>query len=365
MAAPGISSLRRTAFTLVELLVVIAIIGTLVGLLLPAVQSAREAARRMQCQSNLRQLALAAINFEQAKKHFPAAYRHTGGYQVVDEEDDTLDPNRMEELAFLGPTWVVAILPFAEEVQVHDSVDPRKPMADPANRRARSTRLPFIRCPTDTFTDVPFDGTLVTSSVSLGEDWARGTYGANGSLGFANYTLPESAGDRRDPLWHRWPGVMGGNTSLRHSRVTDGTSKTVMLAELRAGISAADPRGVWALGKGSSSLWAHGGVLGDDPGPNCLDPAADDIYTGPELTAAMGTGRLVDAAMPVSETSWPNHQQTARSMHSSGVYVALVDGSVHWISDFVQITPSVPENLSVWDRLMVSNDGQTVDGNQY
>jgi len=365
MAAPGISSMRRTAFTLVELLVVIAIIGTLVGLLLPAVQSAREAARRMQCQSHLRQLALAAINFEQAKNHFPAAYRHAGGYRVVDEEDDTLDPNRMEELAFLGPTWVVAILPFAEEVQVHDSVDPRKPMADPANRRARSARLPFIRCPTDTFTDVPFDGTLVTSSVSLGEDWARGTYGANGSLGFANYTLSESAGDRRDPLWHRWPGVMGGNTSLRHSRVTDGTSKTVMLAELRAGISAADPRGVWALGKGSSSLWAHGGVLGDDPGPNCLDPAADDIYTGPELTAAMGTGRLVDAAMPVSETSWPNHQQTARSMHSSGVYVALVDGSVHWISDFVQITPSVPENLSVWDRLMVSNDGQTVDGNQY
>jgi prepilin-type N-terminal cleavage/methylation domain-containing protein len=357
--------MRRTAFTLVELLVVIAIIGTLVGLLLPAVQSAREAARRMQCQSNLRQLALAAINFEQAKKRFPAAYRHAGGYRVVDEDDDTVDPNRMEELAYLGPTWVVAILPFAEEAQVHDSVDPRKPMAAPENRRARSARLPFIRCPTDTFTDVPFDGTLVSTAVSLGNDWARGTYGANGSLGFANYMLPESAGDARAPLWQRFPGVMGGNTSLRHNRVIDGTSKTVMIAELRSGLSAIDPRGVWALGKGSSSLWAHGGVLGDDPGPNCLDPSADDVYTGPELTTATSEAALVDAGMPVSAASWPNHQQTARSMHTSGVFVALVDGSVHWISDFIQILPSAPQSLSVWDRLMVSNDGQTVDGNQY
>ena len=365
MTDAKIRPVERPAFTLVELLVVIAIIGTLVGLLLPAVQSAREAARRMSCQNNLKQHALAAINFEQAKSRYPAAYRHAGGYRVVDEEDDSLDPNRMEELAFLGPTWVVALLPFAEETQVHDSFDLRKPMADPANRRGRSARLPFILCPTDTFTDVPFDGSLVTSAVSLGERWARGTYGANGSLGFANYMLPESAGDEHAPLWHRWPGVMGGNTSLRHGRVVDGTSKTVMIAELRAGISPSDPRGVWALGKGSSSLWAHGGVLGDDAGPNCSDPAADDIYTGPEVNAAMGQAALVNAGMPANASSWPNHQQTARSMHAGGVFVALVDGSVHWISDFIQIAPSGPQHLSVWDRLMVSNDGQTVDVNQY
>ena len=356
---------RRAAFTLVELLVVIAIIGTLVGLLLPAVQAAREAARRMQCQSNLKQLGLAVHNFEQARSRFPAAYRHAGGYHVVDEDDDTLDPNRMDELAFLGPTWIVLILPFAEASEIHDSVDQGKPMSAPANRRARSTRLPFVRCPTDTFADVPFDGTQVTTAVNLGDDWERGTYGANGSLGYANYMLPESAGDRHAPLWHRWPGVMGGGTAVRHADISDGTSKTVMIAELRAGISPNDPRGVWALGKGSSSLWCHGGVLGDDPGPNCLDLNADDIYTGPELTGSTGQGRLVELGMPVSAASWPNHQQTARSMHSGGVYVTLADGAVRWISDFIQVAPSTPGDLSVWDRLMVSNDRQNIDGEQY
>jgi len=356
------STIRRSAFSLVELLVVIAIIGTLVGMLLPAVQSAREAARRVSCRNNLKQLGLAVLNYEGSRKCFPAAYTHVNGYSTSGDGG----PNRMEELANLGPTWVVNILAFAEEITVRDSIDPSKPMADDSNKQARGARLAFIQCPSDTNTRQPFRGTSTPSTVSLGDGWARGTYGANGSLGFANYGRPESAGGAEESYWKSLPGVMGGNTAVKHQQMTDGTSKTVMIAELRAGVVDSDPRGVWALGKSSSSLWAHGGVMGDDYGPNCLYFAADDMCTSPELIGTFGgQDALVAAGMPVSYGPWVNMQQTARSLHTGGVFVAMADGSVRWITDFIQILPSSIGDLSVWDRLMVSNDGQPESASTY
>ncbi len=356
------STSSGSGFTLVELLVVIAIIGTLVGLLLPAVQSAREAARRVSCQNNLKQLGLAVLNYEVSRKSFPAAYTHVNGYST----SSTGDPNAMEELANLGPNWIVDILAFAEEIAVRNSIDTSKPMADESNRKARGARLAFIQCPSDTNVHQPFRGTSTPSTASLGDGWARGTYGANGSLGFANYGWADSAGGAEEAYWKSLPGVMGGNTAVSHQRLTDGTSKTVLLAELRAGVTEADPRGVWALGKSSSSLWAHGGVMGDDYGPNCWYFAADDICTSPELIGSFGgQDALVAVGMPVSYGPWVNMQQTARSQHAGGVFVAMADGSVRWITDFIQILPSSIGNLSVWDRLMVSNDGQPVSEATY
>ena len=356
------STIGRSAFTLVELLVVIAIIGTLVGLLLPAVQSAREAARRASCQNNLKQLGLAVLNYEGSYKRFPAAYTHVNGYSTSGDGAQ----NRMEELANLGPNWVVNILAFAEEIAVRNSIDTSKPMADDSNKGARGARLAFNQCPSDTNVNQPFRGTSSPSTASLGDGWARGTYGANGSLGFANYGWPDSAGGAEEAYWKSLPGVMGGNTAVKHQQLLDGTSKTVLIAELRAGVADSDPRGVWALGKSSSSLWAHGGVMGDDYGPNCWYFAADDICTSPELIGTFGgQDALVAAGMPVSYGPWVNMQQTARSMHAGGVFVAMADGSVRWITDFIQILPSSIGNLSVWDRIMVSNDGQSVSESTY
>lgn len=350
------------AFTIVELLVVIAIIGTLAGLLLPAVQSAREAARRMSCQNNLKQLALAVLNYEGSLKCFPAAYTHVNGYST----SGAGGPNRMEELANLGPNWIVEILAFAEEIAVRNSIDASKPMADNSNQKARGARLAFMQCPSDTNVHLPFRGTSTPTTASLGDGWARGTYGANGALGFANYGWPDSAGGAEEAYWHSLPGVMGGNTAVKHHELVDGTSNTVLIAELRAGVADSDPRGVWALGKSSSSLWAHGGVMGDDYGPNCLYFAADDICTSPELIGTFGgQDALVAAGMPVSYGPWVNMQQTARSMHVGGVFVAMADGSVRWITDFIQILPSSIGNLSVWDRLMVSKDGQPMSDGTY
>src|SRR5829696_1017895 len=96
---------RRRAFTLVELLVVIAIIGILVALLLPAIQAAREAARRAQCQNNLHNVALATLNYESTKKRFPNAMTF----------DKTKSGSIQTESNGIGPNWIVEILPFMEE----------------------------------------------------------------------------------------------------------------------------------------------------------------------------------------------------------------------------------------------------------
>ena len=115
----------RPAFTLVELLVVIAIIAMLVTLLLPAVQAARAAARRTQCKNNLRQLGLGIHNFESAHTHQPKYH-------------DTTDPYSWSKA---GPTWTMAILPFAEEQALYDLFDFTRTLKDPANAQATQTNV--------------------------------------------------------------------------------------------------------------------------------------------------------------------------------------------------------------------------------
>jgi len=154
---------------------------------------------------------------------------------------------------------------------------------------------------------------------------------------------------------------MGYNASVRAAEVSDGLSKTVLLAELRAGMVPADPRGVWALGlAGTSSLWVHGGVYGDAPGPNCPIVAADDIISADAIRTVVGGGpALAQLGMP----AWQGNnstQATARSLHPRGVNACFADGAVRWISDTIQVSPSVNGNLSVWDSLMTSADGQSV-----
>jgi hypothetical protein len=118
---------------------------------------------------------------------------------------------------------------------------------------------------------------------------------------------------------------------------------------------------VWALGKaGSSSLWAHGGLVGDAYGPNCREPLADDIMNCAEVWR--DTGGPTQLSL-LSMGCWDgsrneSKQATARSMHRDGVLSCFVDGSVHWLSDFIEVLPSTQVRLSVWDRLMLSMDGQ-------
>lgn len=130
---------KRAAFTLVELLVVIAIIGILVGLLLPAVQAAREAARRMKCSNNLKQIGLALHNYVDVNEALPAAWR---GY-------DDHDPGKPCVYGEPGWGWAAAILPFMENASLADLADLDEPIAAEVNENVRSTFLAMYRCPSD------------------------------------------------------------------------------------------------------------------------------------------------------------------------------------------------------------------------
>ena len=121
---------HHSAFTLVELLVVIAIIGVLVALLLPAVQAAREAARRTQCSSNLKQVALALINYEGSNGALPNGA-----------------PTQFQ--TGIGGTWVLKIMPYIEQQAAFDLYDVHLPVSHVNNRAAVTTVLPTLVCPSD------------------------------------------------------------------------------------------------------------------------------------------------------------------------------------------------------------------------
>jgi len=341
---------RKTGFTLVELLVVIAIIGVLIALLLSAVQSARESARRIYCQNNLKQWGLAVLNFESASRSFPHAYQHIPGFTTG---------NAADELKSLGPNWVINVLPFAEQQSLRSAFDLTKPISDSANQRARSTPMPTMRCPSDTLAGQPFMGNRI--GAQLGDNWARGNYAANGSVGFAQIAgLVEDAGGIDQPFWVRYPGIMGANCAQRMKQITDGNTKTVLLAEVRSGLLDIDTRGLWAMGKGSSSLWGHGAVADDDcHGPNSQEPESDNFISCAAVRTAMGSS-FPSKEMGCYPQSLANNQQTARSMHAGGVFACMAGGNIRWISDSIQVIPSTPDALSVWDKLMISADGQVV-----
>jgi prepilin-type N-terminal cleavage/methylation domain-containing protein len=331
-------------FTLVELLVVIAIIGILVALLLPAVQAARESARRTQCAVNLKQIGLALSNYHDAHKIFPPSSlwpANTSSFMPA----STLMAN-----------WVILTMPFFEETNLKTSFNLNLSIADPANMAARSTPLVIMLCPSDVYNVTPFDGT----SVGLGANWARGNYAANGTL---DYMDDDSLG----PLSNSWTqtyyrGVMSANIAVTLKKILDGTSKTILVAENRAGLDSSDARGIWAMGGGcASAMFAHG-WMGDDNGPNCNQPYADDVFTCNTTTNNFGGNQaMINLGMACYVGNAGSHQQTARSMHADGVQVVLCDGSVQFITDAVQLGTD-QNHLGVWDMLNLSADGGTMDG---
>jgi prepilin-type N-terminal cleavage/methylation domain-containing protein len=351
---------NRRGFTLVELLVVIAIIGILVALLLPAVQSAREAARRMQCQNHCKQLALALHNYHDVRLAFPpsSVWRDT-----ADIERNN-NPN-------LGPNWVILTLPYLEQQNLFDLFDLNQPIPAAVNMPARSTTLSFMLCPSDQYARKPFRGSANGGTNQMGDNWARGCYGANACLGFMTFSRHgnnDGATENR-PAWldTRKRGVMGANASLDIGGIKDGTSNTILIGHLRAGVTDFDSRGVWAMsGACPSSLWAHGRVTGGDAnGPNAPSMDADDVMACTSIRDAVGGAqKLQQMGMPCSSGNWPNFQQTVRSPHDGISYVAMADGSVRAINDYIDII-GTSTIMSVWDRLNASCDGQPLSGDQY
>lgn len=361
-----------TGFTLVELLVVIAIIGILVALLLPAIQAAREAARRSQCQSNIKNVALAVLNYQETKKIFPVGMSFDAKLYYGSKI--------MGQLAEYGPNWVIRVLPYLEEQSTHDHFDLKVPIngggmspstpGEIRNREARGTVISVLHCPSDGYNKIPYAGKIPVH----GDNWARGNYAGNlgglfigaGGCGAppgetyqictngpnGDGVLPEDDGWRSDLR----RGVMGPNISVRIAKITDGTSKTILVGEVRAGLTDKDARGTWAMGHAGASLLSHYGSGGDANGPNSCGSQDDDVYSdvcdlGPQREIALAE------CMSCFAQGSGARQATVRSTHADGANLAMCDGSVIFISNDVE-TGSYGAWGSVWDYMIGSADGE-------
>jgi prepilin-type N-terminal cleavage/methylation domain-containing protein len=241
---------ERKGFTLVELLVVIAIIGILVALLLPAVQAAREAARRMQCSNRLKQMGLAAHNFHDVYNRMPPGYvgHLTEDRSAINYSTGYNDPN------YWANPWLgcnAYLLPYMEQQTMADMImvefnplkfrnDPQFPNAPPAERgwwtdgrtwNVALTRMPMLTCPsTNPYKALNFYYSFLTTTNQ--NILYPGGFGPNSNLGLSNYTgCAGGFGTVPGSGWNRYRGVFGNRTTYDFADIRDGTSNTLLFGE--------------------------------------------------------------------------------------------------------------------------------------
>lgn len=356
---------NRKGFTLVELLVVIAIIGILVGLLLPAVQAAREAARRMQCSNNMKQLGLALHNYAAAYKHFPAG---KGGTFWNGSSNDTGNRYRL--------SGFIAILPFAEQSAMYNNIQAGDGTVVPGGPAAWVGWAPwnvapnFLRCPSDT--------------------------GARPSTREISYAMCK--GDLIHNNLNEMNNVRGiFNTRVYHrfADITDGTSNTIAYSELLC--SYPIPNG------GEIGVAVNARAVPHNKG---IARAVGDVSLSPQLCYTVTDGQYFVAGTVVHARrglNWTDGQigytgfntvlppngpgcsergnwgdqndviAPPASQHTGGVNVALADGSVQFMSEnidtgnltlgYTSSAPTGPSVYGVWGALGTMNAGDlaTID----
>jgi prepilin-type N-terminal cleavage/methylation domain-containing protein/prepilin-type processing-associated H-X9-DG protein len=305
---------RRLAFTLVELLVVIAIIGILVALLLPAIQAAREAARRSQCSNNLRQLALATINHHDQKGAFPPGC-------VMEKY-----PYSSSDNFFTG--WTREIMAYAEDTALRDLYNPAVPVnstTDANAKKFRETPVPLYTCPSDHPMEltVPDSGPAAASSTTFMTGSYRGNAGrGDGSVTWYLYEdvpAPSVAPPNRHKGWRgplhaivRSTGAQPPTTIyfLRPEKIkniTDGTTKTLLIGESTNRY--APRRTFWA--------YTHGNYVLSQPTPH-----APTLYG--DFTRCVSAGAYGQSNR-ACHSGW-------FSNHSNGMNTARCDGSVDFVA---------------------------------
>lgn len=332
----------RRGFTLIELLVVIAIIAILIGLLLPAVQKIREAANRMSCTNNIKQLALGCHNYNDTTGTLPPAVWVGPNVGWTDETR-------------IGPNWLVMILPYVEQDNLYRQYSTSiqnymnwvanaafLPANDQVWRGMRNQNIKTYLCPSESFKS--------TLGSRAGGNWARGNYAANDGPGD-----PGTARNGGTPFYTTGAGgvqlnggqsVGGGGVmcinwgdSVGVLSAEDGTSNTIMINHLRVGPATNDMRGTWAFGMPGCSYTANTPV-GDCYTPNDKGCCSDDVT---------GCNDRPDIAMGCWSGGYG--QGNARSQHPGGVNTGLADGSVRFLRDTIDVR--------TWFLMLSRNDGLT------
>jgi prepilin-type N-terminal cleavage/methylation domain-containing protein/prepilin-type processing-associated H-X9-DG protein len=309
----------RTAFTLIELLVVIAIIGILMGLLLPAVQKVREAAARIQCQNNLKQIGLAAHGYHDANQGFPPGYIAAAPYS--DGATDTAP----------GWGWGAFLLPYVEQNNLYNQLNLSQPVQ---NSPAIQTMVKVYLCPSDLTPPGPFpvtDGLGNTICLAAPTSYAA--------------CCGSDASDTTDPTGL---GVFYRNSRVRMTDIADGTSSTILIGEK----AWSNANGVWA-GAIPGGVIRRGQSNPCQPNvPGAWFPAATLVLSHAHLNNAMtdpdGSAGMDDFG----------------GRHFGGSNFVFADGSVHFLRSVPGDNPDgsyTPDGL-IFQALGTRADGEVIPG---
>lgn len=316
----------RGAFTLLELLVVIAIIAVLIGLLLPAIQKVREAANRMSCANNLKQIGLGLHNHENTRGFFPPGFvSRSGGIREVGVPD-------VRPSTALRHGWAVFLLPFMEQDSLYRIYRLDRDWRAAENQAVRELHLKIMKCPS-----TPNPNRMDGPITSDGFTWsaAAGDYGMNNAINAAlrdgELNLTDNLGPAGSAAYR---GVLEGNFLCRIAEIRDGTSNTIVITE-DAGRPALYRRGQLVAGSRVS-----GGGWADRDNEYITHGFTNDGRTNPGPC----------------HTNCTNSNENY-SFHSGGAHAVYADGSVRYYRETMPIR--------IMGRLLTRAGGEIIDGSEY